>query len=101
LLTSNLSVSLHTKSPYHISRWDRRYAEKKGFTRQNPFDGLVVLEVDWSGLSGFEYWNALEQAGRLCMETSRVQKRCFHSVEAAVRIFPATLSMLQRPRPRS
>ena len=57
----------------------------------------MVLEVDWSGLSGFEYWNALEQAGRLCMETSRVQKRCFHSVEAAVRL--PTLSILQGRAP--
>ena len=78
----------------------RRYAEKKGFTRQNPFDGLVVLEVDWSGLSGFEYWNALEQAGRLCMETSRVQKRCFHSVEAAVRL-PSHPLDFAKAEPRS
>ena len=100
MLASNLSVSLPTKGPYHISRWDRRYAEKKGFTRQNPFDGLVVLEVDWSGLSGFEYWNALEQAGRLCMETSRVQKRCFHSVEAAVRL-PSHPLDFAKAEPRS
>jgi hypothetical protein len=68
----------------HMTGQFEKYAERKGISRHVPFTGVVVLEVDWSALTGFEYWNQLEQEGRMCMETNRVHKRRFRTVERAV-----------------
>ena len=59
-------------------------AEKRfGDMRINPFDGVVVMELDWNELTGFDYWNGLTGEGRFAIETSTVRKRCFREVSAA------------------
>ena len=69
----------------HVTGQIEKYAERKWVSRQVPFSGVVVFEVDWDLLTGFEYWNQLVQEGRMCMETNRVRKCRFNTLEHAVR----------------
>eukprot|EP01043_Picozoa_sp_COSAG02_P035313 COSAG02_NODE_2521_length_8609_cov_3.772503_2_plen_909_part_00 len=81
--------SLPSKFFQQGTEWGMRkienFAERKGISRQIPFSGVIVFEVDWDLLTGFEYWNQLVQEGRICMETNRVHKRRFKTVEHAAR----------------
>ena len=84
LRSRSIPQSMPRRVKAHFYDNVEKFAERKGFVRQIPFDGVVVLEVDWSTLTGFEYYNALSAEGRMCMETNRVHKRCFASVDLAV-----------------
>ena len=77
--------SMLKKTKKHVAGVVSAQAEKRfGDMRINPFDGLVVLELDWNHVTGFDYWNPLTQEGRFAVEVSKVRKRCFRKLSAAV-----------------
>jgi hypothetical protein len=44
---------------------------------------VVVFEIDWAKLTGFDYYNPLTHSGRLALETGQV-RACLEAYELVV-----------------